>query len=140
MSNSLNFWQDAGMTVPFTLLEAVQTTDGGAAAVDRIAYLGSTTAGNVFQATSDPGVDDVLLTIVDSETGLQIPDTTLRLALSLGGLDGATPGADLVLGTDLLSGAGNAMAVHVRIDAAAIAAGNYDNLSLVTSETVELTA
>jgi len=138
MSNSLGFYQDAGMTVPFARLDAVQADDGGAAAVDRVAYIGSTVAAMKFQDAAAPGTGQIVLDIVDAGTGLQIPDTTLRLALSSGGLGSATPGASLNLGTEILSGSGNALAVHVRVDAAAIAAGNYDNLSLLTSSTIEV--
>lgn len=138
MSNTLRFYNDAGMTVPLDLLEAVQTDGGGAAAVDRVAYLGAPVAGNKFQAASAPGTAQIVLSATDAGTGLQIPASTLRLALSSGGLAGATPGAALNLGTEILSGSGNALPVHVRFDAAAIASGVYDNLSLVTSLTTEV--
>lgn len=140
MSNSLRFYQDAGMSVSLVLLEAVQTDDGGAAAVDRVVYLGSPVAGKKFQAASAPGSAQIVLSAVDAGAGLQIPASTLRLALSSGGLAGATPGAALNLGTEILSGSGNALPVHVRFDAAAIAAGVYDNLSLATSQTTEVAA
>jgi len=56
MSNTLRFYQDAGMSVPLNLAEAVQADDGAAAAVDRVAYLGSPVAGKKFQAASAPGL------------------------------------------------------------------------------------
>jgi hypothetical protein len=140
MSNTLRFYQDAGMSVTFSLAEAVQADDGAAAAVDRVAYLGSPVAGKKFQAASAPGVAQIALSVVDSATGLQIPANTVRLALSSGGLGSATPGAAIDLGLEILSGSGNALPVHLRFDAAAITAGVYDNLSLATSLTVEVDA
>lgn len=140
MSNSLAFYADAGLTTPLTRLDAAQATDGNAPAVDRTVYLGSTAADTKFQATSDPGVDPIVVSIADSQTGLQIPATTVRLALTANGLNSATPGAALAVAAEILSEAANSVAVYVRFDAAAISAGNYDNLSLVTSETVEVSA
>lgn len=140
MSNNLAFYSDAGLTVPLASLEAAQSTDGSAAAVDRIVWLGSPVAGYVFQASSDPGVDPLVVSIVDSLTGLQIPASSLRLAATAGGLPGATPGASLTLDVEIVAGAGNAAEVYVRVDAAAIAAGVYDNLSLACVETLEVAA
>lgn len=138
MSNSLAFYSDAGLTVPLIRLDAAQAVDGSAAAVDRVVWLGSTAAGTAFQADSDPGVDPVVVAIVDSATGLQIPASSLRLAASAGGLAGATPGSPLALAAGIESGVGNAVPVYVRIDAAAIAAGTYDNVSLATVPTIEV--
>lgn len=137
MSNSLAFYSDAGLTTPLSQLLAVQTNDGSAAAVDRVVYLGSPLVSMVFQAQSDPGIDQITVSINDSLSGLQIPAASLRLALSSGGLAAATPGAALDVGTEILSGSENAVAVHVRVDADAIAAGSYNNLSLMTNSTQE---
>lgn len=140
MSNTLLFYSDAGLTVPLSRLEAAQSTTGTAGAVDQVVWLGSPVAGHAFQASSDPGTDPVIVSIIDSLTGLQIPASSLRMAATSGGLPGATPGAALTLGTEILSGVGNAAEVYVRIDAAAIAAGVYDNLSLSCVETLEVVA
>jgi hypothetical protein len=136
--NDLKFKQDAGLTTAFALLSSAQAIDGSAAAVDRVAYLGSVLPAVKYLATIDPGVAPILVSIVDAVTGLQLPGSTIRLALTEAGLDVATPGADLAVGAEILSGSANAVEVWIRIDAAAAAAGLYDNLSLVTSETVEV--
>lgn len=138
MSNSLGFYQDSGLTTPLTVFSAVQAVDGTAAAITRQIYLGSTTASKKFHATSDPGVDNIMVTIVDAATGLQLPETILKLAATEGGLDSATAGADLSLGVEVLSGSANAESIWVLLDADAATAGLYENLSLVTTETVEL--
>lgn len=140
MSNTLLFYSDAGLTVPLSRLEAAQATDGSAGAVDRVVWLGSPVSGHAFQASSAPGVAPIIVSIADSLTGLQIPASSIRLAATSGGLSGATPGATLALGAEILSGVGNAAEVYVRIDAAAIAAGVYDNLSLRCVETLEVIA
>lgn len=137
MSNSLAFYQDAGLTTPATLLQATQAADGSAAAVDRVVYLGSTTAGKKFQAASDPGVDAISVSIADAASGSSVAASAVRLATSSGGLGSATPGAALALGTQILSGVANAIAVHVRIDTPPLATGVYTDLSLVTVNTAE---
>lgn len=137
MSNSLAFFSDSGLTTPMTQLFAVQTNDGSAAAVDAVAYLGSPVSGTAFSASSAPGVDPIMVSIVDALTGLQIPSSSLRLATSNGGLSGATPGAALNVGTVINAGTAGAVAVHVRVDTAATAAGLYQNLTLATVNTVE---
>jgi len=140
MSNSLRFYQDAGMTVPLSSLSAVQADDGNAAAVDRVVYLGSPVSGKKFQAASAPGVAQISLSVANAGGVAQIPPTAVRLALSSGGLAGATPGAALDVGLEILSGSGHALPVHLRIDAPPATAGNYVNLSLATSLTVEVDA
>ena len=72
MSNSLAFYSDAGLTVPLARLDAAQAVDGSAAAVDRVVWLGSPVPGTAFMADSDPGVDPLVVAIVDAATGLQI--------------------------------------------------------------------
>jgi len=140
MGNALRFYQDAGMTVLLSVCEATQADDGSAAAVDRVVYLGSPVAGKRFQAASAPGVAQIAVSVLDSATGLQVPASTVRLALSPGGLGSATPGAAIDVGLAIFSGAGNALPLYMRFDAAAIAAGVYDNLSVDTSPTVEVDA
>jgi hypothetical protein len=140
MSNSLAFYADAGLTTPLTRLDAAQATDGNAPAVDRTVYLGSTATDMKFWASSDPNVDPIIVSIVDSLTGSQIPASTVRLALTAPGLGSATPGASLDVGDVIFSEPANSLAIYVRFDAAAIAAGTYDNLSLTVTETVEVAA
>ncbi len=140
MSNSLRFYLDAGMTVPLSSLSAVQADDGNAAAVDRVVYLGSPVSGKKFQAASAPGVTQMALSVENAGGAAQIPATAVRLALSSGDLASATPGAALAVGLEILSGSGNALPVHLRIDAPAATSGNYVNLSLATSLTVEIDA
>lgn len=137
MSNSLAFYRDAGLVALADVFDAQQTADGNAAAVDRVFYLGSTAAGKVFRSSSNPGVDAI--SVAPAISGAGLATTAIRLASSAAGLNSATPGAALAVGVEILSGAGNAVAVHVRIDAPAIAGGEYSNLRLVSSETMELT-
>ena len=136
MSNTLDFYADAGLATPAPSIYAVQSSDGSAAAVDRVVYLGSPAAAKRFLASSDPGVDQITVSIASGGAG--VPASALRLALTQGGLDSSTPGAPLDVGVEIISGAGNAVPVHVRIDAGVLASGLYSNLTLATNETREL--
>lgn len=53
------------------------------------------------QADSNPGVDDVVVTPVDTGVGGSQPITNVKLATSLAGLDAAVAGAPLNLGPSI---------------------------------------
>lgn len=129
----IGFFMDAGMSLPAGKLKAMQASDGSSAAVDFVYWLVADDVDRTYYAASDPGVDDIVVSVVDAAAGASMLPTTLRLALSAEDLATATPGAALAIGTEVLSGSVNAVAVHVRVDSAAIAAGIYENLSLATN-------
>lgn len=137
MSNNLAFYQDSGMTSALSRLDATQSDDGASAAADRVVYLGSPISGYKFQAASAPGVDGITVGIIDSLTGLQIPATSIKLALTYGGLGAAVAGASIAIGTQILSGSANSVPIYVRIDIGITSGGIYENLSLSTSSTLE---
>ena len=84
MSNTLLFYSDAGLTVPLSRLEAAQSTTGTAGAVDQVVWLGSPVAGHAFQASSDPGTDPVIVSIIAvSYTHLRAHETVLDLVCRL---------------------------------------------------------
>jgi hypothetical protein len=138
MTVSLAFFADAGLTVPLSRLDVIQAADDSLPAVDRVIYLASTAAGKRFNAASDPGVDVITLSVVNTASG--IAATTVRLAASAGGLATATPGAPLELGTEILSGAVNSVPVHVRVDLPVTPIGRYENLSFELNELIETNA
>lgn len=125
----MRFYEDAGLSVPATKLKAMQAADGSSAPVDLTFWLGSTETDRSYYAASDPGVDDIVVSITG---GAGLPASALRLALAAEDLATATPGAALTLGTEIASGAG-AVAVHVRVDTAALTAGIYTNLALAVT-------
>lgn len=129
------FYADAGLTTPLTQGGVTQISNGPA--VDSLIYFGSTAAGTKLQAATDPGVDPVTLEALDSAPATGIAATALRFALSAAGLDSATPGAALVLGTTLLSGAVNAVPVFVRTDSGIATPGTYADLALRVADVVE---
>lgn len=133
MATSLKFYTTAGLTAELTQLAVNQAADGSSAAVDSIVYLGSTASGKQFRADSDPGTDPIVVSIADAAAGSGIANTAVKLALSAGGLDSAVAGVALSVGTQLLSGSANALAIHVRIETPSVAVGRYTDLSLVTN-------
>ncbi len=135
--NGLRFYRDAGMTLPMDRLDVVQSDDGGAPPADQVVYLGSLNFGKIYYADSNPNVDAITVSVAAGGAG--IPASAVRLALSAAGLAGATPGAPLGAGVAITAGVAHAVAVHVRIDADAVAAGVHENLSLTTNATREVT-
>lgn len=137
MSITLKFYNNAGLSSEATLLDVLQAADGSSAAVDSVLYLGSVATGKKFEADSNPGVDAVVLSIADAASGSGIAASAVKLATTSGGLALAGAGVALSLGTELLSGVSNALAIHVRIDAPALAVGAYTDLSLTTNTLLE---
>lgn len=140
MAVTLDFYNDSGLTAVAASIQATQADDGSAPAVDRVVYLGSPVSSKKFQAASDPGVDDIVVSIADSGVGSGVEAAHVKLALTSGGLASATPGAPLTIDAEILSGASNAVPVHVRIDTPALAAGTYTDVSLTTNTVIEIAA
>jgi hypothetical protein len=172
---SFKFFTDSGLTTAFSnLYQLIHYTDLSDGNQDFTLYFGSAeaTGERSLEATSNPGVDDIVLTPTDNlddwaattaySLGARVEPTTpntyvyecttagtssgseptwpttvgntvsdgtvvwtcisnrheiteIKLALTSGGLAGATPGAGLALGTTILSGSGNAVEVHIRV-------------------------
>lgn len=137
MANTLAFYNDAGLTSQATSIVVTQAVDGSAAPVDRVVYLGSTASGTVFEAASNPGVDNITVSITDSAPGSGVEAAHVKLALTNGGLSSATPGAALSVGTSINSGPGNGVAINLRVDTPALAFGLYAQIALQTNTTNE---
>lgn len=137
MSHSLKAYNDAALSSQLTKLAALQKTDGSSGAVDFVIYLGSTAIGRKIEAASSPGVDNIVLSVADDNGAVGQTAQAVKLATTAAGLDTATAGDPLPLGLEILSGTGNAVEVHVRIEATNLLAGNYTDLSLDTNELVE---
>ena len=129
----IGFFEDSGLSVPFAGITAMQASDGSSAAVDRQVWLGVTDTDRAYYAASDPGTDDIVVSIIDAASGASLLPSSLRLAFDAGGLDTATPGAALAIGNYVGPGSAEAVSFMIRIDTAAFASGVYDNLSLTTN-------
>jgi len=141
-STSWNFYHDSALT---NLVEAgdpifaTQISDGSSDPVDVLVYFGSPETEDAFilQATSDPGVDPIIVEIADSGAMTGAPATEFKLALSSGGLTSAVAGDPLELGTELSSGVANAVPVYTRRDSALTAVAAYTDLSLLVAGVFE---
>lgn len=141
MAISLKAYNDSALSSVLTTLSALQRTDGATGPVDAVIYIGSTAVGKKFQAASNPGVDNIVLSVTDTDgAGTGQAATAVKLASSAAGLDTAVAGDPLTLGLSILSGAANAVEVHVRIEATNLTAGTYTDLSLDTNALVETDA
>lgn len=134
MSTTWNFFADAGLTVPAVGGAAIASVGSQ---TDRVLRFGSPASAKILQAASDPGVDPITITPTDAAPGSGIEASAIRLALSAAGLDSATPGAALNIGTTLNSGTGGAVLVYVRTSRGSLGIGEYADLSLVTNAVVE---
>jgi hypothetical protein len=79
-----------------------------------------TVAGTSHAATEPTWPTTIGNTVTDGTVtwkceALKSPTTEIKLALTSGGLAGATPGGALNLGTTILSGSANAVEIHVRV-------------------------
>lgn len=81
---------------------------------DGVFYVGVASATRKIQAASDPGTDQIAVSIADSDAGTGVDAADIKLALSSAGLDAATGGASLNLGATINGGSANAVAVHYR--------------------------
>lgn len=134
MSLSFKFYTDAQLSTPHTgNLVATQNVDGSSDPVVRTLWLGSVTASRRLQANSNPGVDQITVSIVDAAPATGNPATDVTLALTQNGLAVATPGAPLNLGVQVLSGAINAVPVWIRIDDSTGVVASSTELSLTTN-------
>lgn len=137
---TFKFFHDPSLTQEIDVgdpLTATQDSAGGIGPVDKVIYLGSPASATQIQAASNPGVDPIVVSIVDADPGTGAPASEFRLALSSGGLASATPGDPLTLSHTLLSGTGNAVPIYTRRTSALTVPGAYTDLSLQTNSVTE---
>jgi hypothetical protein len=113
---AFGLYTDAGLT---TLLAAnivfQETFDHSELADDVVIYFGSpTTSPNTkVQAASDPGVDQIAVSITDISVGSGQEAANITLSDSAD-FSGKTPGDPLNLGVEVIDGVGNAAEIHIR--------------------------
>ena len=136
MTATFGLYTNAALTIPFTPpLVANQNADGSTGPQDFVLYLGSTATGRTLHAQSNPGVDQITLTVVDAAPSTGEPATVVKLATTQGGL--GSGGQTLNLGTAVSSGVGNALPIWVRITDSLHVVGSYTDLSLYTNNLQE---
>lgn len=137
MTISLKCYRDSSLTDEITTGDKLVSNIDVGASADGSFYIGSTVTGNKFEAQSDPGVDSILLSVYDSAGGSGEAASAIKLALSEANLATATAGADLDLGTEILSEVANAVQVWIRITPTVTAAGAYTDVYPRTNTLIE---
>lgn len=132
MAFHFGFFSDAALTTPISAPLLFNQVAGASVPDDKVVYYGGTT-GYQVKAKSDPGVDQITVSVVDAAGGSGSPAADVKLALTAGGLPGATGGAALNLGTVINGGAGNAVAVYIRVTDSTAVTGLNTDLSLTTN-------
>lgn len=140
MATTFKFYHDSALSSEVTAANPVEITalHPGGAATDVQLWIGSTETDTQAQATSDPGVDDIEISIADSDGGGAGNATTAcKLATGQAGLAAAVAGAALAIGPTLTSGVANAVTFWLRITNAQATVGVYTDLSLETNDLTE---
>ena len=136
--STFNLFADAGLTVPASPLTFAQVAGG--APVDRLVFFGSPAAGKKLQAASEPGTAALSLTVIDADELTGLPTSAIKLATSAAGLNSATGGAALAIGSTILSGAAHAVPVYIRADANTGTPATFTDLSLRVDDALETDA
>lgn len=137
MSFSFNLFQDAALTRPLTGALTFYGDLTNPAPVDKQLWFGSPASGSKCQASSNPGVDQIALSIADAAPSSGEPASSIKLALSQSALAAATGGASLNLGATINSGSANAVPVWMRFTDATGALGTYTDLSWTFNNLIE---
>ena len=137
MAITFQFYSDAALTTLASVPLTFSQTEPTPTPEDKVVYFGSVASGKTIEATSDPGVDQIAISIVDSAPGSGSPATDIKLSLTLGGLASATAGAPLNLGTQVLSGTSNAKSIYIRVLDSTGTVGTNTDLSLQTNNVTE---
>lgn len=132
--STFNFFTNAGLTLVFGgTLTIPQNVDGSSGPVDTQFWLGSTASGKTLQADSDPGVDQIVISVTDSSPSTGNPTTDVKLSTTQGELASATPGEPLNLGTSVLSGVGTAQTFWIRVEDSTNVVGVSTELHFTTN-------
>lgn len=89
------------------------------------------------QAASNPGVDNIVLSVVDAAPTTGHEATEVILATTAAALGTNTPGASLSLGTQLLSGVSNRQEIHIRVVNAVTTISESTELSVNHNDTID---
>lgn len=115
MAFTFDFWNDAALTDPVDPLTFTHATDDSLPFVKKRTFFGSPAASKQVRAASDPGNDQITVTVIDPNVPDGFNPAHVKIALTEVGLDTATPGAPLDIGVVVLSGIANALEVWFQV-------------------------
>jgi hypothetical protein len=128
MAISFNLFLDAALTLPLSAPLTFYPTDDNPTPEEKTLWFGSPVDGTKCQASSAPGVDQIVLSVTDSNTASGEPTSAVAWALTQSLLDTATGGEALNLGVTVNSGVANAVPVWVKFTDTTGTLGNYNDL------------
>ena len=133
---NFKIYTDPLLTQPLTTdLIYIHNSNGSTGNVDKVLYLGSTNPAMSLRATANPDVDQISLSITDSDANAGTPKPLdIKLALNQPALDSAVEGASLDLGTIISGGVANAIAIYIR---SSQPDGVGNDLSISTNDVTE---
>lgn len=139
MALTFGFFSDSALASPLTgSLQHAKLASTSTEDKDFRIYLGSTEASTQLQRATSPGVNEVTVEVSDSDTGTAPATTAVKLATTQAGLDTATAGASLALGTEILSGSANAATIWVRTTNALTGITTDSTLGLLIDDVEEV--
>ena len=139
------FYLDENLTRPVNLntpINIVLNTAGGGAYIDIQLWFGSPDSTKKCQAASNPGVDQITITINDTNPTIHQPDATNGpywvLALNRTELDTNPKNNSINIGTEVLGGVANAKSFWLRIFEPEQAPAIWEDWILTTNAILEV--
>jgi hypothetical protein len=139
------FYLDENLTLPVNLNSAIEislNTAGGGAYIDIQLWFGSPDSSKKCQAASNPGVDQITITINDTNPIIHQPNATSGpywvLALNRSELDTNPKNNSIDIGTEVLGGVANAKSFWLRIFEPEQAPSTWEDWILTTNAILEV--
>lgn len=147
MASNFKLYNDAALTTPTnSIKDLIHNANLGDNPKDFIVYLGNKDGDPLDSGAiamidqTNPDVDPVLVYAQDVAPGAGHEVSEITLALSAAELSTNNPGDPLPLGTRVLSGVSNAVAIHVRSINTITTLSISDEIELWLSPTIETEA
>jgi len=138
MALTFKIYTDSALTTELVgNLIATQNADSSTPPIQFQLFIGSVTASRKIEANSNPGVDQISVSIVDAAVASGHEATEVKLATTQGGLAASTPAAPLDLGLIVNSGAGNGAEFWIEADDVTGVIGTSVELSVDTNALIE---
>ena len=134
MAATFKIYTDSGLTTELgSTLQLSHNSDLSDNPQDTQLFLGSVGSSLKIEANSNPGVDNITLSIADTTPGSGHETTEIKLATTSGGLAAAVAGDPLTVGTVVNSGSGSAFEFWVRVTNAVTTPSQSTELSISTN-------
>ena len=131
------FYLDSNLTSPLESdLLSSQKSDGSSDPNDFQLFLGSPDSGYQLREETNPGVNNIVLSVVDDAPATGHTAAEIKLATTQGGLDSAVGGDPLTVGLQVLGGVVNAYEFWIRVDDATLTKGFSNELSVVINSVI----